>query len=86
MASENQDLIENNSQILSDIQNIIKTAQNNAIRSVDFERVQMYWKIGERIVVEEQDNQERAEYGKYILSDLAKLYQKNMVAVFLNVF
>lgn len=86
MASENQDLIENNSQILSDIQNIIKTAQNNAIRSVYFERVQMYWKIGERIVVEEQDNQERAEYGKYILSDLAKLYQKNMVAVFLNVF
>jgi predicted nuclease of restriction endonuclease-like (RecB) superfamily len=76
MASENQDLIENNSQILSDIQNIIKTAQNNAIRSVDFERVQMYWKIGERIVVEEQDNQERAEYGKYILSDLAKILSK----------
>jgi len=39
--------------MVQDIQNIINTAKNNAIRSVDFERVQMYWKIGERIVVEE---------------------------------
>ncbi|MCH4168676.1 MAG: PDDEXK nuclease domain-containing protein [Streptococcaceae bacterium] len=63
-------------EIVSDIQYIIDNARNNAIRSVDFERVQMYWKIGERIVVEEQNNQERAEYGKFIVENLSKILLK----------
>ena len=44
---------------ISDIRSIIITSKNNAIRSVDFERVQMYWKIGERIFVEEQQEQDQ---------------------------
>jgi len=59
--------------LVQDVQVIINTAKNNAIRSIDFERVQMYWKIGERIVVEEKHNQERAEYGKYVVENLAKV-------------
>ncbi|MFK4965911.1 hypothetical protein [Lactococcus garvieae] len=51
MTIENQDLVENNSQILFDTQNIIKTMQNNSILSVGFERVQMYWKIGEQLLL-----------------------------------
>ena len=39
---------------LTDIICIISQAKTNAIRSVDFERVIMYWKLGERIFVEEQ--------------------------------
>jgi predicted nuclease of restriction endonuclease-like (RecB) superfamily len=31
----------------------------------------MYWKLGERIVVEEQQGEERAEYGSYLLHHLA---------------
>ncbi|MPN13992.1 hypothetical protein SDC9_161318 [bioreactor metagenome] len=42
------------SNFISDIKKIITTARNSAIRSVDFERVKMYWKLGERIFVEEQ--------------------------------
>ncbi len=57
---------------ISDIRSIIITSKNNAIRSVDFERVQMYWKIGERIFVEEQQEQDRAEYGKQMLRNLAE--------------
>lgn len=57
---------------ISDIRSIIITSKNNAIRSVDFERVQMYWKIGERIFVEEQQGQDRAEYGKQMLRNLAE--------------
>jgi predicted nuclease of restriction endonuclease-like (RecB) superfamily len=38
---------------------------------VDFERVRMYWKLGERIVVEEQQGKERAEYATYLLQHLA---------------
>ena len=51
-------------QFVSDIRNIIITARTTAIRSVDFERVKMYWKLGERIMLEEQGGKERAEYGR----------------------
>ncbi|GHT17621.1 DUF1016 domain-containing protein [Bacteroidia bacterium] len=56
---------------VSDIRNIITTSKINAVRSVDFERVAMYWRLGERILVEEQQGQERAEYGSYLLRNLA---------------
>lgn len=64
--------IELNERFVSDIRNIIISAQIAAIRSVDFERVQMYWKLGERIVIEEQGGKERAEYGTYLLQNLAR--------------
>ena len=57
---------------ISDIKGIIETAKTNAIRSVDFQRVIMYWRMGERIVVEEQQGKLRAEYGSYLLQNLAK--------------
>ena len=37
---------------LEDIKCIINDASHNAVRSVDFCRVQMYWNIGERIFEE----------------------------------
>ncbi len=54
------------------IKSIINNAQNNAIRSINHERVLMYWKIGEKIVVEEQNGKERADYGTYLIKTLAK--------------
>lgn len=57
---------------ISDIKNIITSARESAVRSVDYERVQMYWKLGERIFVEEQQEKERAEYGKYLIKNLSK--------------
>ena len=57
---------------ISDIRGIIETAKINAVRSVDFQRVVMYWRMGERIVVEEQQGKARAEYGSYLLQNLAK--------------
>ena len=59
-------------EFISDIKDIIETAKTNAIRSVDFQRVIMYWRLGERIVVEEQQGKARAEYGSYLLQNLAK--------------
>jgi predicted nuclease of restriction endonuclease-like (RecB) superfamily len=55
-----------------DIRNIINGSREAAVRSVDFHRVMMYWKLGERIFVEEQRGEERAEYGAYLLKNLAK--------------
>ena len=34
-------------------------------------KVQTYWQIGERIVREEINNKDRAEYGKYLVNNLA---------------
>lgn len=60
-----------NEKFIADIRNIILSAQTAAIRSVDFERVKMYWALGERIFCEEQDQNDRAEYGTYMLKNLA---------------
>jgi len=57
---------------VADIRGIISTCRAQAIRSVDFQRVVMYWQLGERIVKEEQGGKERADYGAYLLRNLAK--------------
>ena len=46
---------------LNDIRNIINSARQNAVRSVDFCRVQMYWHMGKRIFEEEQQGKDRAK-------------------------
>ena len=60
---------------IDEIRQIIHQAQTNAIRSVDFHRVMMYWSIGKRIIEEEQAGQQRAEYGKYVLKTLSEEFE-----------
>jgi hypothetical protein len=57
--------------IINQIQSIIANAQARAIRSVDTERVAMYWQIGKVIFEEEQQGKERAEYGEFLIKSLA---------------
>ncbi|MDR0692165.1 MAG: PDDEXK nuclease domain-containing protein [Prevotellaceae bacterium] len=68
---KNKEGLQLSNKFVSDVRNIIATSRNIAIRTVDFERVLMYWKLGERIFVEEQQGEERAEYGSYLLRNLA---------------
>lgn len=58
--------------LYQDARQIIEQTRNNAIRSVDFCRVQMYWDLGRRIFEEEQQGKERADYGTYLIRNLAK--------------
>ena len=58
--------------LYNEVREIIASARQNATRSVDFCRVQMYWNIGKRILETEQEGKERAEYGSYLLKNLAK--------------
>ncbi|WP_291558584.1 PDDEXK nuclease domain-containing protein [Bacteroides sp.] len=60
---------------LDDIRVIIDSARSNAVRSVDFCRVQMYWQMGRRIFEEEQQGKDRADYGSYLIKNLAKYLQ-----------
>lgn len=57
---------------LCDIRHIIDSSRQNAVRSVDFCRVQMYWHLGKRIFEEEQQGKNRADYGAYLIKNLAK--------------
>lgn len=61
--------------IISDIKQIIEQSRENAVRAVDFARVQMYWHIGRRIFEEEQHGKERADYGTYLIKFLSEQLQ-----------
>ena len=60
-----------NTELIEQIQTIITDAKERAIRSVDTERVLMYWQIGKIILEEEQEGKERAGYGDFLIKLLA---------------
>ncbi|TRZ85216.1 DUF1016 domain-containing protein [bacterium] len=55
---------------------ILRNARSKAYHAVNFTMVEAYWNIGRRIVEEEQQGKERAEYGKYLIRDLSTRLQK----------
>jgi hypothetical protein len=61
--------------IIEQIQSIIANAQAKAIRSVDTERVLMYWQIGKVIFEEEQQGKDRADYGTYLIKSISNSLQ-----------
>lgn len=61
-----------NTNFISDIKTLISEAQQHVVRSVNTAMVITYWEIGRRIVEEEQNGSNRAEYGKYLIESLAK--------------
>ena len=65
-------MIDDIQNLYDEVREILASARQNAVRSVDFCRVQMYWNIGKRILETEQAGRERAEYGAYLLKNLAK--------------
>ena len=57
--------------LVQQIHSIIALAKEKAVRSVDTERVLMYWQIGNVILEEEQEGKERAGYGDFLIKSLA---------------
>ena len=62
-------------EFLAVVQSIIAQARERAVRSVDAERVLMYWQIGQTIVEEEQHGAGRAAYGTGLITGLAEVLQ-----------
>ena len=56
---------------ITEIKDILVAARANAYRAVHAEMVSAYWQIGQRIVQEEQNDQERTQYGKEIIKTLS---------------
>lgn len=61
-----------NPNIVAEIKQIIANARESAVRAVDYQRVVMYWHVGQRIFEEEQEGKARADYGKYLIRTLAE--------------
>ena len=57
--------------LLDDIRGIIAQARERVARSVNHELTVAYWHIGKRLVEEEQNGKERADYGKRLVAELA---------------
>lgn len=61
-----------NSNIISEIKDLLHIARERVAVSVNTELLSTYWHIGEIIVKYEQKDSERAEYGKQTLKEISK--------------
>ena len=65
--SQNNDM----ASLVNDVCNIIETGRKEAYVAAGKSAVITYWNIGRRIVKEEQQGKERAEYGAEVIKNLA---------------
>jgi predicted nuclease of restriction endonuclease-like (RecB) superfamily len=61
--------------ILHQIRSIVTSAQTKAVKAVDHERVLMYWQIGKLIFEEEQQGENRAAYGTFLIKSISNEFQ-----------
>ena len=60
--------------LYQDVCHIIEQGRERAYNAVSQQMVETYWNIGRRIVEEEQQGKERAEYGEQIIEKLSKQF------------
>jgi len=66
------DSTKNENTFYTEISEWLKQARNTAFKAVNTVMVQTYWQIGKRIVEQEQDGQNRANYGDYLITNLSR--------------
>ncbi|MDR1195813.1 MAG: DUF1016 N-terminal domain-containing protein [Endomicrobium sp.] len=59
-------------QFFADIAVLLQTARSNSYYSVNSIMIETYWKIGKKIVEQEQKGKERANYGDYLMTNLSR--------------
>lgn len=62
----------NNTRFFEDIENLLKVARSKTYYAINSVMVETYWKVGQRIVEEEQSGNNRAEYGSRLIENLSK--------------
>ena len=63
--------------LVADVKNIVSDGLKAAYADVSKVMILTYWKVGRRIVEEEQHGEKRAEYGKKLLQMLAEELSKD---------
>ncbi|MCB0533916.1 MAG: DUF1016 family protein [Saprospiraceae bacterium] len=61
-----------NPAFVTEIRDMLQKARQKAYAAVNFIMVETYWRIGQRIVEEEQQGKDRAEYGSFLIRELSK--------------
>lgn len=54
-------------EFICDLKAIVKSARGRAFAAINYAQVCQNWLISKRIVEQEQDGKERADYGKYVI-------------------
>lgn len=57
---------------IHEIREMLRQARQRAYAAVNFVMVETYWRIGQRIVEEEQNGKERADYGAFLIRELSR--------------
>jgi|AntDeeMinimDraft_5_1070356.scaffolds.fasta_scaffold00287_19 predicted nuclease of restriction endonuclease-like (RecB) superfamily len=65
-----------NTELYSQIAELLQSAKKNAVRSVNQTMVKTYFEIGRKLVEEEQNGKDRAEYGKQLTKNISKFLTK----------
>ncbi len=60
------------SNLIADVKTIVENGLRSAYQGVNATTVYTYWKVGRRIVEEEQQGEKRAEYGSRLIATLAE--------------
>jgi hypothetical protein len=53
--------------LVNDLRSIVSKARSKAFAAVNYSLVKRNWRIGQRIVEQEQNGASRAEYGKHVI-------------------
>lgn len=62
-----------NTKFFSQVVDLLQSARNNVVRTINQTMVATYFEIGRMIVEEEQNGKDRAEYGTQLLTQLSKV-------------
>jgi predicted nuclease of restriction endonuclease-like (RecB) superfamily len=57
---------------IQEIKQILITARQQSYRAINAAMIEAYWKIGQKIVLQEQNGKEKANYGEAVLIELSK--------------
>lgn len=75
---------------LAEIKDIVEQGRRQAYAAVSQVMIDTYWKIGERIVMQEQKGKERADYGTQLIAvlseELTRTYGKGFSERYLRAF
>ena len=61
-----------NSDLIQEIKRIVTQARQKAYTAINSAMVEAYWQMGKRIVEQEQQGKDRADYGSQLLKSLSK--------------
>ncbi len=66
-----------NKKIYSQVVDLLESARQQVVQTVNQTMVITYFEIGRMLVEEEQNGKERAEYGKKVVKELSKVLTKD---------